>query len=187
MGLLNIFDCIHQHTGMSRPEYQILPWGNPQLPASFKLKIEFFHIAYRSAMKVQKCKKKHRIPLVVLPALVLSLVFEEEPCVYQLEHLLSGVDSSSYFLLWALIKTTLQEKSITCMKSGILCQTFAHLDLHQQIYNVPAISLKVQVGRKVEGESIGVVSIIGCQRRLVSSFKVYKFAFWTWEWRLNWG
>ena len=65
------------------------------------------------------------------------------------------------------------------MKSGILCKTFVHLDPHQQIYNVPAISLKVQVGRKVEGESIGVVSIIGCQRRLVSSFKVYKFAFWT--------
>ena len=67
------------------------------------------------------------------------------------------------------------------MKSGILCKTSFDLDLHQQIYNVPAISLKVQVGPKVEGESIGVVSIIGCQRRLVSSFKVYKFAFWTSE------
>ena len=43
-------------------------------------------------MKVQKCKND-RFPLVVLPALVVSLVFEEEPCVYQLEHLLSGADS----------------------------------------------------------------------------------------------
>ena len=171
---------------MSRPEYQILPWGNPKLPASFKLKIEFFFILPVSLLWKCKSAKNDRFPLVVLPALVVSLVFEEEPCVYQLEHLLSGVDSPSYFLLWALIKTTLQKKSITCMKSGILCQTFVHLDLHQQIYNVPAISLKVQVGHKVEGESIGVVSIIGCQRRLVS-FKVYKFAFWTSEWRLDWG
>ena len=57
MGLLNIFDCIHQHTGMSRPEYQILPWGNPKLPASLKLKIEFFSyclsLSHESA-KVQK-------------------------------------------------------------------------------------------------------------------------------------
>ena len=67
------------------------------------------------------------------------------------------------------------------MKSGILCKASFNLTLYQQIYNVPAISLKVQVGLKVEGESIGVVSIIGCQRRLVSSFKVYKFAFWTSE------
>ena len=40
-----------------------------------------------------KVQKNDRFPLVVLPSLVVSLVFEEEPCVYQLEHLLSGADS----------------------------------------------------------------------------------------------
>ena len=100
MGLLNIFDCIHQHTGMSRPKYQILPWGNPKLPASFKLKFEFF-LSYCLSLSHESAKvqKNDRFPLVVLAALVLSLVFEEEPCVYQLEHLLSGVDSPSYFPL----------------------------------------------------------------------------------------
>ena len=188
MGLLNIFDCIHQHTGMSRPEYQILPWGNPKLPASLKLKIEFFSYCLSLSHESAKVQKMIGFPWLCCLAWLRAWSLKRNRVFTNWSTSSQALILPSYFPLWALIKTTLQEKSITCMKSGIFCQTFVHLDPHQQIYNVPAISLKVQVlaGHKVEGESIGGVSIIGCQRRLVSSFKVYKFAFWTWEWRLNW-
>ena len=120
MGLLNIFDCIHQHTGMSRPEYQILPWGNPKLPASFKLKFEslFRQCNFLSAMKVQKCKKMIGFPWLCC----LAWLWACQPGLWRgtvclptgappLRRWFSLPTSS--FELFHVIKTTLQEKSIT--------------------------------------------------------------------------